>query len=61
MQMRRIKALFTAQLKELRRDFGALFLSFVFPLFFVVILISSNLVNSAITVEFALVQAVGKG
>jgi ABC-2 type transport system permease protein len=56
MSPKRVTALAAAQFKEYRRDFGAVFLSLIFPLFFVVILVSTNLAQSAMRIDFALVD-----
>ncbi|WP_046004062.1 ABC transporter permease [Pseudoalteromonas rubra] len=44
-KLNRVFALFKTQSVEFKRDFGSIFFSFIFPLFFVVILIFSNLLE----------------
>ncbi|ETX12949.1 hypothetical protein OCH239_15130 [Roseivivax halodurans JCM 10272] len=56
MTLARIRALFSIQLAETRRDFGAVFLSLVFPLFFVLLLSGSVLLSPDFTVEFGVVN-----
>jgi ABC-2 type transport system permease protein len=56
MNISRITALMGVQLAETRRDFGAMFLSFVFPLFFVLLLSGSVLLSPSFVVEFGIVN-----
>ncbi|AGT10938.1 ABC transporter permease [Paracoccus aminophilus] len=56
MSRSRILALMQSQFIEMRRDFGAMFLTFLFPLFFVVILTGSALVRSNPTFDFGFVD-----
>ena len=53
----RTLAVVRGQVLEFRRDFGAVFLNFLFPLFFVVILVASNLVSQRNSMDFGLVNA----
>ncbi|RJE85819.1 ABC transporter permease [Paracoccus onubensis] len=57
MTFARIKALFSIQLAETKRDFGAVFLSLIFPLFFVLLLSGSVLLSPDFKVEFGIVNA----
>lgn len=52
----RIAALIRSQYLEMRRDFGAMFLTFLFPLFFVVLLTGSALVGQAPSFDFGVVE-----
>lgn len=55
----RILALMKSQFTEMRRDLGAMFLTFLFPLFFVVILTGSALVRSSPSFDFGFVDRSG--
>src|SRR4051812_3132787 len=52
----RIATLFRIQVKEFYRDFGTVFLSFVFPLMFVVALIITNLMDPVVKFKFGIVD-----
>jgi ABC-2 type transport system permease protein len=56
MNLSRVTALMGVQLAETRRDFGAMFLSFVFPMFFVLLLSGSVLLSPSFVVEFGIVN-----
>lgn len=53
----RVRAVLKTQFLEFRRDFGSVFLSFLFPLFFVMALVAGNLGGGNFTVDFGLVNA----
>ncbi|MDP5210776.1 ABC transporter permease [Microbulbifer sp. 2205BS26-8] len=55
--MLRVRKLFAVHLKEFRRDFGSVFFSFLFPMFFLVVLIVSSLVSPTFNFEFGLVDS----
>jgi ABC-2 type transport system permease protein len=55
----RIRELFKVQVTEFKRDFGAVFFSFVFPLFFVVSLIVTSSMAPNMKFEFGVVDAQG--
>lgn len=52
----RFAMLFSVQLKEFKRDFGTVFLSFVFPFMFVVALVVTNLMDAQVKFKFAIVD-----
>lgn len=52
----RVRQLFLMHAREFRRDFGAIFFSFVFPLFFVAVLVISSVMSPTFTFEFGLVD-----
>lgn len=58
-EMQRIRALFKVQAKEFKRDFGAMFFSFVFPMFFVVLLVVTSLMTPTYKFEFGVVDPGG--
>lgn len=56
MKSDRIIALISAQFAEMRRDFGATFLTFLFPLFFVIVLSASALIGATPSFEFGVLD-----
>lgn len=52
----RVAMLFGVQVKEFKRDFGTIFLSFVFPFMFVVALVVTNLMDAQMRFKFAIVD-----
>jgi len=53
----RTRGLMHVSYKEFKRDFGSLFLSFIFPLFFVIALVTANLMDARQVLEVAIVNA----
>ena len=56
LNLRRVAAVARAQVLEFRRDFGSMFLTLLFPLFFVVALVATNLGSTKFSVDFGLVS-----
>jgi ABC-2 type transport system permease protein len=55
----RVRGLLRVGYREFKRDFGAMFLSFVFPLFFVVALVTTNLMDAKVAFDVAIVDPHG--